>query len=166
MATLFEIGNQLVSVLHQINDDGEIGPELEEFFNDLQNQEAVKLTNYLNLIATIEMEAAAARAQAEQFSMKAKTRENKIKSLKDRMNVYLEMTGRTRATASNTKSVRIQANGGTQALKITLEAVPQDYKVERVVVDIDEQRIRSELMKGETLEFATLEPRGTHLRIG
>ena len=166
MATLFEIGNELVKVLDQISDGGEIDAEMEAFFTDLQDQEAAKLTNYLNLIATIEMEAAAARAQAEQFAMKAKTRENKIKSLKDRMKVYLEMTGRTRATASNTKSVRIQANGGTQALKVTVDAVPAEYKIERVVVDIDEQRIRSELSKGEVLEFATLEPRGTHLRIG
>ena len=72
MATLFEIGNELVKVLDQISDGGEIDAEVESFFSDLQDQEAIKLTNYLNLIATIEMEAAAARAAAAAASNEAK----------------------------------------------------------------------------------------------
>lgn len=164
MATLFDIGTDLLRVLDAIGDGGEIDNELDQFFQSIQEDEANKLDAYVGLIRTLEAEILAARTEAERFVEKAKTRENKAKSLKERLKEHLARTGRQRVTSTSGRTIRIQANPSSP-LVVKTEDVPQEYKVEKTVVEIDLERIRKELTAGQSLGFASYGERGSHLRI-
>ena len=113
------------------------------------------------------MEASAARAEAEQYAMMAKTRENAVGRIKERIKWYLESTERKAIETTSGKKFAIQSNGGKQALKladsIDLDAVPAELV--RVVRTIDTDAVRDAIGAGQAFDWATLEPRGTHLRI-
>ena len=164
MATLFDIGTDLLRVLDAIGDGGEIDNELDQFFQSIQEDEANKLDAYVGLIRTLEAEILAARTEAERFVEKAKARENKAKSLKERLKEHLTRTGRQRVTSTSGRTIRIQANPSSP-LNVKTEDVPQEYKVEKTVVEIDLDRIRKELTAGAELGFASYGERGSHLRI-
>lgn len=164
MATLFDIGSDLLKVLDQIGVDGEIDNELDQFFQSIQEDEAKKLDSYVGLIRTLEAEISLARSEEEQFYQKAKQRESKIKALKDRLKEHLERTGRDRITSAAGRVLRVQANSSSP-LVVKVEDVPEEYKIKKVTEEIDNERIKKELQAGKQLPFASFGERGTHLRI-
>ena len=166
MATLFEIGDDLLRVLGTIQDGGEVDPQLDEWFDRLAGQEAEKIDAYIGLLRMVDGEMTVAKAEAEQFLAKAKARENKGKQLRQRLKEHLERTGRDRITSAVGRVVRLQSNGGVPALKIAPEAVvPAPFMKTRTITEPDHDKIRQALLNGETLDFAALAPVGTHLRI-
>mgnify|MGYP003435094722 FL=1 len=46
---------------------------------------------------------------------------------------------------------------------VDLDALPTEYV--RIVKSVDNDRVREAIKAGETFDWATLEPRGNHLRI-
>lgn len=175
MATLFQISDDLRAVIDLVDDSAELPPIVEQWFAEIGEAESEKLFGYWSVMRQLEMEAATATAEAEQFQAKARARENAVKRMKDRLKLYLELTGRREAVASNGKKFAIQANGGKQAVTQTYALNPQDMTAEevgrcpeallrpRVALDMDE--LRKGLESGERYDLAKLEPRGTHLRV-
>jgi hypothetical protein len=164
MATLFDIGNELLQVLDKIGDGGEIDNDLDQYFASIQDDEAKKLDAYVGLIRQLEAEISVAKTEEEFFYQKAKARENKIKSLKDRLKEHLERTGRQRVTSAAGRTLRVQANASSH-LVVKVEDVPPEYKISKVTVEIDNERIKKELAAGQVLAFASFGERGSHLRI-
>ena len=180
--TLFDIGADLLRVYAATDDAeqnrewrSEIVPDLalavgvEEWMSQLHTEEAAKLDNYVALVKTLEMEAAAARAEAEQWKAKAFARERRVKWLKERMLSHLIATGRERVETATGRVLRVQPNGGKAGVDLTpLEVcsslVPPECK--RVKEEYDVETIRKKLEAGEVLDFARLTERGKHLRIG
>ena len=152
---------------------GELNPEaeaaLEAFFAEIGEAEAPKLDSYAYVIRTLESQAAVAQAEADQYLSKKKTAENAVKRLKDRVKLYLEVTGRTKATTTTGRTFAIQANGGVAPLDLSdrvksqPETLPSQFQ--RLKVEADTAAIRKALEDGEVLDFATILPRGNHLRI-
>lgn len=148
---------------------GELTPDVEAnldaFFAEIGDAEAVKLDSYAGLIRTLESQAAAAQAEVDRFQMVKRAAENAAKRLKERVKVYLELQGRTKAVTAAGRTFAIQKNGGKQMLQIDLppEELPKQFQ--KVVVQADEEALRVRLEVGEPLEFARLLPRGTHLRL-
>lgn len=176
MATLFEISEELTRVYSLIQDDGEIGEEIEKWLATLQEQEAEKLDGYIHLIRRLELEASVAKAEADQyaeeanrFAMRAQTRESKIKQLKNHMKLHLFETGRDRAETKSGRVLRVQKNGGKLAPDIDPvdpEKLPSQFeKFIRVVKTLDRDAIEEALVQGQELPFARFPERGTHLRI-
>lgn len=172
MPKLFDIGEDLMALSDLLDESGgEITPENEPifdaFFAELQNDQALKLDGYVGLIKTIEGEAAVAKATAEQFQMKARTRENSVKRLKDRIKLFMENTRQQKATSAKGFVLAIQNNGGKTPLDIDESTRPESVpeKFQRVTVTIDADKVREALEAGEELSFARLQPRGSHLRI-
>lgn len=173
MPTLFDIGDDirtLDSLLEEVG--GELSdPRVEEAWAvmaaELAENEAAKLDGYVNWMRTLEMEAAAARAEAEQYEAKANSRENRIKWLKDRLKNHLEGTGRTKVETATRRVLSIQRNGGAEPVKLVDNldpaTLPDDLAIVKRSPDMD--AIRKRLQAGFTLVFATLGERGTHLRI-
>jgi len=172
-STLFDIGADLLALNDLFEEvGGELGsPETEAAFDawakTLVADEGKKLDGYCGLIRTLEGEAAVAKAEAEQYAMKARTRENRVKWLKDRMKQHLELTGRTKVQTATGRTVTIQANGGKLPLLITEGTDPTKIPTEfqRVKIEIDNEKVREHLEAGGPLEFAAIGPRGSHLRI-
>lgn len=173
--TLFDIGDDLRALANLMDecDADALSPEvdaaLSHWFAELAADEGRKLDGYVGLIRTFEMEASAAKAEAEQYAMKARTRENRIARLKDRLKGYLEATGRKKVETETKRVLAIQANGGVQKLSIVSGVKPEDVPPEfqKVTVEIDTNRVREALSGTDPLaiDFAWLEPRGTSLRI-
>ena len=88
-----------------------------------------------------------------------------IKASKERMESALlysmETTGR-KEIQTDLHKIKVVKNGGKQPMEITGE-VPDSFK--RIVYEDDKDKIREALENGETLEFAHLKERGTHLSI-
>jgi len=145
----------------------EASEAFDEWFGELSKNEAAKLDGYVGLIKTLEMEAAAAKAEAEQYTMKARSRENRAKWLKERVKGYLEATGRTKVETATKRTIAIQANGGAVPVmlmdSIDPASIPDEFAVVRRTPNTE--AIREYLAAGGQLPFASLGVRGTHLRI-
>ena len=173
MRTLFDIGHDLIALATLLEErDGNVtDPDVEAavaaWFKELEADEANKLESYRCLIAQWEMEAAASKAEAEQWQKRAKSREDRVAWLKAKALAYLEYTGRKEATCASGKTFRVCANGGKLPLEIVDGTRTGDVGMEylKVYTDFDREKIREALEKGQQLEFARLNGRGTHLRI-
>jgi uncharacterized protein (UPF0335 family) len=172
MATLFEIGVELVALMDLLDETGgEITPNsqdaLDEFFTEVGDQQKDKLQAYASLIRRLETEAATATAEAEQWQKKAQARTNSVKSLKDRLKLYLEMTGQKKVQTSKGYTIAIQANGGKVPLVIAEgtdpASLPDEFKRQRW--EILTEAVREALESGQKLPFAALGVRGSHVRI-
>lgn len=188
---LFEIAPDLLALNELFDaDGGELGsPEIEaafvEWTTTLASEEGKKLDSYCNLIKSLEGEAVVAKAEAEQYLMKVRTRENRVKWLKQRMQVYLEFTGRKKISTATGRVVMIKGNGGVQKLTQVLaldptnltsaEIVrcPEEFLVPRTAVNLEAVRevlkaggsVTYTPVEGEPQSLAKLEPRGSHLEI-
>lgn len=175
MPTLYEIGEDYKALEELLLEGGaELDAEaalafdrLFADFADFATDEAAKAESYYRIIRKFEMEAAAAKAEAEQYAMMARVRANAAERLKARMKAHLEFTGRKEAVTASGKKFAIQANGGKLPLKIAegldVETLPAEFV--RVIKSVDAEAVRAALEAGEDVKFATLEARGTHLRI-
>jgi len=166
---LHEITADLID-LNTILDDcgGEIPPEAEgrltAWMDALGAEEGRKLDGFVGWIKELEMQAAAARAEIEQWLMKARVREKRAAWLRDRLKAHLEATGRTRVETERGRVLAIQSNGGAVPVVVDESAdLPTEYA--RVTVTPDVDAIRKALVAGKELPFARLGERGTHLRV-
>ena len=102
------------------------------------------------------------KIQQDYMASKKKLLESRLKKLNEHTLELMKNAGVDKCE-SGVLTISIQANGGSQALEIDEDKVPDNYmKIEYV---IDKEKIREELEKGAELEFARLKPRGEGLRI-
>jgi len=171
--SLFEIGADMLAIDAMLEETGgELAtPEIEQaitaWIEELAVNEATKLSNYVSYIRQLEMEAETAKQFAQHFQAKAKTRENRIKWLKEKMRDYLQMTGRKEAHTADGEKVCVQKNGGATTIHydelIDVEAI--DQKWIKIIKKLDEDKVKAALKEGEPVPFAHYLPVGYHLRI-
>lgn len=173
MPSLFEIGEDLRALDALIEErGGEItGPDVweawEAWLNELAVNEAAKLDGCVNIIRQWEMEASAARAEADQYLAKARTRDNRIAWMKSNLKLHLESTGRKKVETATKRAISIQANGGNAPIVLVPELDPSKIPDELAIVrrTPDLEAIRKHLAEGGVLDFAVIGERGNHLRI-
>lgn len=176
MATLFEIGQDMLLLNEAMEHSEETGDpsDFAALFDafalytaDLAGQEATKLDSYVALIKTLEMERGAAKAQADAFEHKARTRAARLEWLKDKMKQHLEATGRTTVRTEKGYTVSVQKNGGKPPLFVnenyTVDEIDPEFH--KLTVTIDKDKVRKALEEGRPVIFASIEKPGTHLRI-
>lgn len=170
MPALYEITTDMQALDAMLDEIGHDHPDAADVRAALLNAniaEADKLANYTKYIKKLEMEAVAAKAEAEQYAKKAKTRTDRIAWLKAGVIEHLQRLGKTSADTSDGRTVRIQPNGGKFPVEIEPntdpKAVPPQFA--RVKYELDKEAIYDALTTGECLDFAALKPRGVHLRI-
>lgn len=163
--TLFQIGEHFNVLEELLNEtDGEITDEIDAWLTEYEGKEADKVDAYCYLIQKFtEISEEAKRLAARSLSY-----QNKAKSLKDRLKVYLESRGTKRLETARF-TVTVTSNGGHTPVKlhdfVKPEELPDPFV--RVVKEADMSRIREALQAGDEFvhQFAFLEQRGTHLRI-
>jgi hypothetical protein len=172
MKPLFELTTDILALDALENElGGELTPEIqtawESMARELYEDEAAKADVHIHWIRRLESEAAAARAEAEQYTRHAITRENRVKRIKELWKQHLEATARTKVTTATNRVIAIQQNGGVQKLTIApgikADDVPAEFR--RVIVEFNNEAIREALEGPDALVWAKLEPRGTSLRI-
>jgi hypothetical protein len=163
--TLFTIGESfyaLESLL--IETDGEITDEIDEWLQEYQAKEDQKVDAYCYLIQKFESIAAEAKRLAE----RAASYNSKVRSLKDRLKIYMELRGRDRIETPRF-TVSVCGNGGLQPIElnddVSVERLPEQFV--RTHQEPDMNSLRDAILSGdeEAMRFASVQPRGTHLRI-
>lgn len=158
--TLFELVDEMQD-LYQMAIDPECDPEvLEGSIESVMGLIEVKACGYANLLKQLDMEAKQAKQVAEMFTEKAKVRENNIKRMKEALKIAMDRLNKKELPAG-AFTIKLQANGGLQPLKIDGE-VPQNMT--KVIVEPDNDKIR-EYLKENTCSWAHLEERGKHIVI-
>ncbi len=171
MKSLYEIGADLLALAEVLDAcDGDLSKcetDVLAWIERAEGEQSEKLDRYIGLIRQLEMESAAAKAEADQWAAKSKTRGNTADFLKARLKAHLEATGQAKAVTATGRVVAIQKNGGALPLKlalaIDLATVPTAFV--RVTTDLDRDAVRKALEAGDVLDFASLGERGTQLRI-
>lgn len=178
-ASLFTIGddfialNDLLAELELTPDparvEGELNPLLEAMFAEVEGNQAAKCDGYINLIRAVEGDAAVMESEAAEYAAKGKARRGRAEFLKKQLYEYMIRTKQTKVQTDKGRVLSIQNNGGHPGVDYDLmdvddvNALPDRFK--EVKTTMDTQAVKAALDAGESLEFARLKPRGTHLRI-
>jgi len=139
---------------------------VDAWFAEIDTAFNSKVDGYAALIQTMEARAEIRRAEAARLTNRAKSDEGSAEFLRARLKAVLEQRGTKKMETARFR-VSIAANGGKQAIEVTLptESLPAWAVRTKVVIDPDKDAIRAKLEAGESLEFATLLPRGSRLSI-
>lgn len=172
--TLYEITSDLLALEDLLMDvGGDVTEEsaqqaIDSWLSGLGEERDNKLNGYCWLIREIESRAEVRKQEAARLTSLAGVDGNAVKRLKDRMKQFMELT-RTQKIETEHFKIGVQANGGRQAVEIAPEiaanpsSLPEEFQKWTVSPDTD--TIRTALETGQSLSFATLTPRGTHVRI-
>lgn len=162
MSTLYQLTAEYEALLSLGDSDD---PEDQRAFMDtlegLTGEIEVKADSYAVVLAELKAQREKVKAEKERLERIEKAIENNEKRIKDRIKDAMTAIGKNEIK-TDLHTFKIQNNGGVQPLVITGD-VPDKYT--KVVIDADIMKIREALSNGEQLDFAHLEPRGTHLRI-
>ncbi len=172
MATLFQIGEDLRALSDLLDERGgdvteaDVAAAVDAWFQEVGDAQAEKLDRYVNLIRRQEMHAAAAKAEAEQYAAISAARDNEARRLKDRLKLFLELTGQQKVQTATGRSIWVQPNGGTPLVTdpaIDPASIPDDLA--KVTRTFDRDKVIEALKGGRGIPFARFGERGTHLRI-
>ena len=176
MRSLYEIGGDVLALndlLEELEGDlsraGELEPAVEAWLDGLATEQATKLDSYAGLIRTLEMESAAAKAEAEQWAHKARSRQARADYLTERLKQYMEATGQLKLQSATGRRLSVVKNGGKAPLvidetKVKPADVPAEYQ-RQPPPEFARDKIRETLEAGGKLEWAAIGERGTRLTI-
>jgi hypothetical protein len=148
--------------------EGEIGEELERFFNEIGQERDRKIRNICGLIDNKEMAAEDCEVLAKYYSARAAAERNGARRLKERVKRFFEEHRITKLDLGAFRP-RIIANGGIAPLIVPEAwerepaAAPEAFQ--RRVIELDKNAIREALRNDEEAPGCSIAPRGTHLRI-
>lgn len=129
-------------------DTGEVFDE--EYLNGLRIAKTRKVENIACWIKNLEAEAEAYKKEEEAFRIRRKQAESRIESLKRYLTNWVSgekiETDRCKVTWRKSVSVEIQDES----------RVPEDYKKEKVIMNIDKVSIKKALTGGEDVPGASL----------
>lgn len=179
MRALYQISadlTQLNALLDDIEGDmsrlGEMEPAVAAWFESLGEEQAVKFDSFIHLIRQNQMEAAAAKAEEEQYAAKRKAREDRARYLETKLLRHLEATGQTKVQTASGRVVSVVKNGGVAPLILNEAYTPDDVEVPsdciRIKREFDKAAIRARLEAGGVglpVGFAAIGERGTSLRV-
>ena len=142
-------------------------------------REAAKIDSYAGLIRRRGDEAEDCEREAKRLADRAKALRADEQRLKDNALAVMQRFG-VREMKSEKNTLRVQGNGGVQALEILgwpkdsrggYEAVPIDtvmmlpMSLRKALIVPNTEAIREALKRGDTIPGVNLLPRGEHLRI-
>lgn len=170
MPTLYAISDELLALNAALEEcGGEINavPGLAEWFDRLAEDQGIKLDSYVNLTRQLDMEAAAARSEAEQWLAKAKARERNADSLRARLLDFLVRTGQPKSMTATGRVVAVQANGGRPPVELadSIDPAKLEARFVRYTAAVNKIAVAEALERGEELPFAKFGERGCRLKV-
>ena len=123
-----------------------------------------KADTYCAVLSHIEARSKMLKAEIDKMTALKKAEDNAIKRMKEALVMAMNETGRTEIR-TDLHTLKVVNNGGKQALDVDKDNVPQEYTKTTVIIEPDNDKIRSDIESGKELSFARLKPRGQRLSI-
>jgi hypothetical protein len=166
--SLYEIQNELMALLDMATEtdkSAELEAAMQEHTNALIEAFDAKVDDYAALIRICETRAETRLAEVERMKKLAVADDALAQRLRQNLILAMQQTKRTKVQ-TNRFALSVVSNGGKQPVQVTDEtALPEEFKIPVYSVKIDKEAIRAALENGETVDGATLLPRGVRLSL-
>ena len=166
MSTLFELTQDYRQVL-DMADDPEIDPQaIIDTLDSIKGEIEDKADGYARVIAELQAESEAIKKQVERLTARAKTIDNNVKAMKERLKDAMIATGKTKFK-TELFSFSVRNNGGKTPLVFNVDPgdLPEEFRKTKVSYLPDDEAIRGFLDDGNTSEFFAYGVRGQNLSI-
>lgn len=173
MAALYELAGEFLQLMDMLDDEECDEQCIMDTLESVEYEIEDKADGYAKIIKSLESNVDGLSKEADRLITRKKTYENRIKWLKQNLEMCMRATGKRKFT-TDLFSFNIQKNGGKRKLvvDVDVEKVPEKYRVKQPDA-IDGESIREYLkengLEGQdgslNCEFAHLEPQGESLRI-
>ena len=161
--TLLDLTGEYLELYEMLSDTDVDEQVVKDTLEAITGEIEIKADGYAVVIDRLMGEAAIRSKMADKLISSAKALENHATRMKDRLKYCMEQMN-VKELKGKYFTYKISGNGGKQPLKyVEGVEIPQSYM--KVIVDVDNDKVRKTLEAGESLPFAYLEERGTHLRI-
>lgn len=145
--------NDIVSQL--IENGGELPPDLEEKFLINKNELAVKTDSYAYMLERLELEESYWKAKANDMALISKSLKGLRERLKDRLKYALSNLEEKEIKGDD---YRFKLSNAKGKLVIDDEKIISDeYKYQKVSMELDKDKIKEDLAKGVKIEGARIE---------
>ena len=162
MATLYNLTEEFAKILNMVGDEEDFESVLEQI-ETLEMSIANKLNGYAKVIKEVDGSIATIKAETERLTARKKSKENLIKSLKQRMQDAMERIDE-RKIDTDLFCFAIQ-NSPVKLVIENLELVPPEYLFTRPP-EVDTKAVKDALKSGDLVENENIRlEQGQHLRI-
>ena len=161
---LYELTGQYEEIINLLYDGETDEQTILDTLESIEGEIEDKADNYAKIIKNMLADAEAVKKEEERLHVRRKSLENKAKWLKEILKANLEFIGKTKFKTV-LFSFSVSKNGGKQPLTITenIDEIPGKFLIQQNPLPNNEA-IR-ELLADKEVEWAQLEPYGTHLNI-
>lgn len=163
-AKLYEIVNEIMQLVDQVDEHGEMAAGTEDRIDELQLALTVKADNVARFIRQCDADGAAYGSEASRLAMLQKQMANKADRLKRYLKSQLERAGLT-----NLKTELFNltvCNNSVPTVKLEEgRPVPDDFAKTITTISLDTAKVLEAHKAGELLPPGVSVMRGTHLRI-
>ncbi len=173
MAALYELTGAFLELMDMLEDEECDEQCIMDTLESVEYEIEDKADGYAKIIKSLEAKVNGLSKESDRLTARKKTYENRIKCLKQNLEMCMRTTGKRKFT-TDLFSFNIQKNGGKRKLvvDVDVEKVPEKYRIKQPDA-IDGESIREYLkengLEGQdgslNCEFAHLEPQGESLRI-
>ncbi len=161
---LYELTEQYEGVVNLLYDGETDEQTILDTLESIEGEIEDKADNYARIIKNLTAEAEMAKAEADRLDRRRKSLEARADWLKRTLKANMEFIGKTKFKTA-LFSFSISKNGGKQPMTITenLGEIPNKFLIQQDPL-VNKEAVR-ELLKDKEVEWAHLEPYGTHLNI-
>ena len=171
MSSLFDLTAEISRLEDWLDDCDERGVEfshaqgnkISQFLDSLGEQRDSKLDGYAYLIRKLEHERDAADEEKRAWEAKKKSREARIKWLKENLRLHMEAVNQRKIETGKFR-FSVCKNGGVSPLEIDDKALPGEFFYQPPAMP-DSTLIRQRVEAGESIAGVKVLPKGTHVRI-
>lgn len=173
MAALYELAGDFLQLMDMLEDEEIDEQVILDTLESIDFEIEQKADGYAKIIKSLESNIDGLNKESDRLTNRRKTYENRIKWLKQNLEMCMRATGKRKFT-TDLFSFNIQKNGGKRKLvvDVDVEKVPKEYRVKQPdAIDGDSIRdfLKENGVEGQdgsiNCEFAHLEPQKESLRI-
>lgn len=136
-----------------IENGGEMTDEMREELKYLDQSMLQKVDGYAVFIDRIKLEIGYFKEKAKEFSGMAKTLSNLDDSIKERLKYVMTGMEKTEVKGNN---YRFKLSDTAGKLEIVESLIPDKYKTQTLIIEIDKEAIKRDLKLGKIIDGASL----------
>ena len=173
MSNIYKLTGQFLELLDMLEDEEVDEQVIMDTLESVEYEIEDKEDGYAKIIKALEADVDCIKKENDRLTSRKKTYENRIKWLKNNLEMCMRATGKKKFT-TDLFSFNIQKNGGKRKLTIDVdvENIPEEYRIKQPDA-IDGEKLREYLkengLEGKdgslNCEWCHLEPQGESLRI-